>query len=155
VQPRTHGVKDVAFTRSWFSRCTSHMDCLHVSFRAGWTIHPPAFSAPSSSESLIDPCSLNCGHARAICDLRSMIFRSRPFDRNGNKRWTTYGQERREERKRDRPAGTNGVSHSRHSPRGRAAVPEGRGSRSEEGLRAFVHHADQARTVDLDFVVVV
>lgn len=106
------------------------MNCLHVSVRAGWTIHPPAFSAPSSSESSIDPCSLDCGHARAICHLRSMIFRSRPFDRNENKRWTRDEQESREERKRDRPAGTDGVSHSRHSPRGRAAVPEGRGLRT-------------------------
>lgn len=52
-----------------------------------------SFGALSSSESLIDPCSLNCGHARAICDLRSMIFRSRPFDRNENKRWTRDEQE--------------------------------------------------------------
>jgi hypothetical protein len=33
--------------------------------------------------------------------------------------------------------------------------PRGPRIEDEEGLRAFVHHADQARTVDLDFVVVV
>ena len=131
VQPRTHGVKDIAFTRSWFSRCTSHMNCLHVSFRAGWTIHPPALSAPSSSESLIDPCSLNCGHARAICDLRSTIFRSRPFDRNENKRWTTNGLESRGERRaREGSTGRYGwrFSLSSFPPRSRRR-PRGRGVR--------------------------
>lgn len=115
-----------------------------------------SFGALSSSESLIDPCSLNRGHARAICDLRSTIFRSRAFDRNGPE--TNRRAARAENREREGSTGRYGwrFSLSSFPPRSRRRP---RGPRSEEGLRAYVltavHHADQARTVDLDFVVVV
>jgi hypothetical protein len=82
-----------------------------------------------------------------------MIFRSRPFDRNENKRWTRDEQESREERKREIDRQVRMAFLTLVIPP--AVAPPSPRAEDEEGLRAFVHHADQARTVDLDFVVVV
>lgn len=83
-----------------------------------------------------------------------MIFRFRPFDRNENKEVDDRRAERRE-REIDRQVRMAFLTLVIPP----AVAPPSPRTRSGEGLRAFVltavHHADQARTVDLDFVVVV